>query len=104
MIPAENPASFGTQNAIAKSTKAVLIRRIARLVRQDGLDYEAWRYVAKKVRQVCRLKPAKRGRKLPKSTRESLLHENLPDDESGLSHEKGWEYLLSQFTPISAKS
>jgi hypothetical protein len=48
MIPAENPASFGTQNAITKSTKAVLIRRIARLVRQEGIDYEGWRYVAKK--------------------------------------------------------
>jgi site-specific recombinase XerD len=30
-----------------------------------GLDYEGWRYVAKKVRQLCRLKPEKLGRKLP---------------------------------------
>jgi uncharacterized protein YndB with AHSA1/START domain len=27
----------------------------------------------------------------------SLLHENLPDDEYGHGHEKGWEFLLSQF-------
>jgi integrase len=65
MNAAENLASFGTQNGTTKSIKAALIRRIARLVRQDGLDYEGWRYVAKKVRQVCRLKPAKKGRKLP---------------------------------------
>lgn len=60
MQAAENLPSFATQN-----TKAKLIRRIARLVRQDGLDYEGWRYVAKKVRQLCRLRPGKKGRKLP---------------------------------------
>jgi hypothetical protein len=32
-----NLACFGAQDEIAKSTKAVLIRRIARLVRQEGL-------------------------------------------------------------------
>jgi integrase/recombinase XerD len=65
MHAAEEFACSGTQNEIAKSTKTVLIRRIARLVRKEGLDYEGWRYVAKKVRLVCRLKPQKRGRKLP---------------------------------------
>ena len=45
MQAVENLQSFATQN-----TKSKLIRRIARLVRQDGLDYEGWRYVAKKVR------------------------------------------------------
>src|SRR5215475_7523564 len=65
MNAAENLVSFGAQDGIAKSIKALLIRRIARLVRQEGLDYEGWRYVAKKVRQLCRLKPAKKGRKLP---------------------------------------
>jgi len=65
MIPAENILNFEAQNEIAKSIKAVLIRRIARLVRQEGLDYEGWRYVAKKVRQLCRLKPDRKGRKLP---------------------------------------
>jgi integrase/recombinase XerD len=65
MNTAEKPASFEAQSAIAKSAKAVLIRRIARLVRQEGLDYEGWRYVAKKIRQLCRLKPDRKGRKLP---------------------------------------
>ena len=65
MNATETPASFVAPNGIAKSAKAVLIRRIARLVRQEGLDYEGWRYVARKVRQLCRLKPQKRGRKLP---------------------------------------
>ena len=46
MQTAENVAYCGTQNGIAKSIKAVLIRRIARLVRQEGLDYEGWRYIA----------------------------------------------------------
>jgi hypothetical protein len=26
-----------------------------------------------------------------------LRHENLPDDEYGRGHEKGWGYLLSRF-------
>ena len=41
-------------------------RRPDRLVRQEGLDYDAWRYVAKKVRQVCDLRPEKKGRRLPR--------------------------------------
>ncbi len=65
MNTAENLACFGAPNEIAKSVKALLIRRVARLVRREGLDYEGWRYVAKKIRQLCRLKPAKKGRKLP---------------------------------------
>ena len=27
----------------------------------------------------------------------TLRHENLPDDEHGRSHEKGWGYFLTQF-------
>jgi integrase/recombinase XerD len=66
MIAPENPSNFGSQNGKAKSKKAKIVARIARLVRQAGLDYAGWRYVAKKVRQVCDLRPAKKGRKLPK--------------------------------------
>ena len=33
---------------------------------KEGLDYEGWRYVAKKVRQVCDLRPEKKGRRLPR--------------------------------------
>ncbi|MCZ2341660.1 MAG: tyrosine-type recombinase/integrase [Bacteroidales bacterium] len=31
-----------------------------------GLDYDEWRYVSKRVRQACDLKPAKKGRRLPR--------------------------------------
>jgi integrase len=55
-----------TQNASAKSRKARLVARIARLVRQAGLDYDAWRYVAKRVRRACDLRPEKKGRRLPR--------------------------------------
>ena len=53
----------GTQTGKAKSK---LVAQVARLVRRDGLTYEDWRYVAKRVRQVCELRPAKKGRRLPK--------------------------------------
>ena len=36
------------------------------MVRQEGLDYNGWRYVAKRVRKVCELRPEKKGRKLPR--------------------------------------
>jgi integrase/recombinase XerD len=55
-----------TQNASAKSPKARLVARIARLVRQEGLDYDGWRYVAKRVRRACDLRPEKKGRRLPR--------------------------------------
>jgi integrase len=45
--------------------RARLAARIARLVRREGLDYAGWRYVAKLVRRLCHLRPAKKGRKLP---------------------------------------
>lgn len=63
---AENNASFGTQSGKTKSKHARLVGQIARLVRREGLDYEGWRYVAKRVRQECDLRPAKKGRKLPR--------------------------------------
>ena len=47
----ENPANDMTQNAKAKSPKAQLVAQIARLVRQEGLDYEGWRYVSKRVQE-----------------------------------------------------
>jgi integrase/recombinase XerD len=60
------PTNCEAQNAKAKSSRARLVARIARLVRQEGLDYDAWRYVAKRVRKVCELRPEKRGRRLPR--------------------------------------
>src|SRR5262249_39748430 len=60
---AKNQGDFESQNESAKSG---IISQIVRLVRKAGLDYQGWRYVSKRVRQSCELKPAKKGRKLPK--------------------------------------
>jgi integrase len=59
----ETEADCGSQNGKAKSG---IVSQIARLVRKAGLDYEGWRYVAKQVRKTCDLKPAKKGKKLPR--------------------------------------
>ena len=56
------PANGATQNRKAKSK---LVSQIALIVRKAGLDYDGWRYVSKRVRQQCELRPAKKGRKLP---------------------------------------
>ncbi|MGA2620206.1 MAG: tyrosine-type recombinase/integrase [Thermoguttaceae bacterium] len=60
---AENQPDCGSQNGKAKSQ---IVSEIARIVRKHGLDYQGWRYIAKKVRQKCELRPAKKGRKLPR--------------------------------------
>lgn len=65
MEPTENSLDCEAQNGKAKSNKAQIVTQIVRLVRREGLDYFGWRYVAKKVRQVCQLRPGKRSRKLP---------------------------------------
>src|SRR5436305_10984905 len=62
----ENPADCGSRNRKAKSNKARVVAQVARIVRKEGLDYAGWRYIAKKVRAVCELRPAKKGRKLPR--------------------------------------
>jgi len=59
----ETEADCETQNAKAKSA---IIARISRIVRRAGLDYDGWRYVAKRVRKECSLQPARKGRRLPK--------------------------------------
>lgn len=58
-----NPASFATQNEKAKSE---IVSQVARIVRRAGLDYEGWRYITKQVRKECQLRPAKKGRRLPR--------------------------------------
>ena len=63
MTPSKNTSNFGSQNGKAKSQ---VVAQIVRIVRKAGLDYDGWRYVSKKVRQTCDLRPAKKGRKLPK--------------------------------------
>lgn len=62
----ENGLNCETQNEKAKLAKSSLVAQIARLVRREGLDYEGWRYIARRVRKVCQLRPAKKGRKLPR--------------------------------------
>jgi len=60
---AENAGTFATQNEKAKSE---VVSQVARIMRRAGLDYEGWRYVAKQVRKECGLRPAKKGRRLPR--------------------------------------
>ena len=62
----ENPPSCGSQTGKAKSAKSRFVARVARLVRQAGLTYEDWRYVARRVRQKCDLHPAAKPKKLPR--------------------------------------
>ncbi len=47
----ENPLNCESQNGKAKSRKAQLVAQIARVVRKAGLDYDGWRYVAKRVQE-----------------------------------------------------
>ena len=62
----ENLPLCGSQNAMAKSFKAEIVAQVAKIVRRAGLDYDGWRYVAKKVRQKSDLRPAKKPTKLPR--------------------------------------
>ena len=64
--PTKNPSNCALQNAKAKSKKAKLVAQITRLVRHAGLDYDGWRYVAHRVRRACDLRPAAKGRRLPR--------------------------------------
>jgi integrase/recombinase XerD len=60
---AENPHNCVSQNGKAKSS---IVAQVARIVRKAGLDYAGWRYVAKRVRKACDLRPEKKGRRLPR--------------------------------------
>ncbi len=62
----ENPVNCGSRKAKAKSRKGQIVARIARFVRKEGLSYEDWRYVARRVRQKCDLRPAATPKKLPR--------------------------------------
>lgn len=61
-----NPDNGGSPNGKAKSKKAKIIGRISRLVRQAGLTYADWRYVARHVRRRCDLQVGKKPKKLPR--------------------------------------
>jgi integrase len=62
----ENPLKCAAQNAKAKSPRARLIGKLARVVRKAGLTYDDWRYIARRVRQKCDLRPAAKPKKLPR--------------------------------------
>lgn len=62
----ENQDNGGSRNAKAKSKKAKIIARISRLVKQAGLSYDDWRYIAKHVRRRCDLRVGKKPKKLPR--------------------------------------
>jgi hypothetical protein len=62
----ENDANGASQNGKAKSD---IVSQIARIVRKHGLTYDDWRYVSKRVRQVCELRPAKKPTTFAGSTR-----------------------------------
>jgi len=66
MQPTKNPPNGEAQNGKAKSGKAKIVAQITKIVQREGLNYLDWRYIAKRVRQVCQLRPAKKGRKLPR--------------------------------------
>ena len=55
----ENQPDCASQNGKAKLE---IVSEIAQIVRKYGLDYDDWRYVAKRVRQQCDLRPAKKGK------------------------------------------
>jgi integrase len=59
----ENQPKCGSQNGMPKLK---IVSEVARIVRKYGLDYDGWRYVAKRVRQQCELRPGKRAKKLPR--------------------------------------
>ena len=59
----ENPSKCAAQNGRAKSR---LVAKLARFVRKAGLSYEDWRYVSRRVRQKCDLRPAAKPKKLPR--------------------------------------
>ena len=63
---ARNRPDCVSQNEKAKSHKSEIVAKIARLVRREGLTYDDWRYISRRVRQKCDLEPPKRAKKLPR--------------------------------------
>jgi len=86
--PTKNPSKCAVQSGKAKSKKAKLVARITRLVRQEGLDYQGWRYEAHRVRRACDLKPAAKGRKLTRilTTQEFRRFYELVDQADNIQH------------------
>ncbi|MGH7800518.1 MAG: tyrosine-type recombinase/integrase [Thermodesulfobacteriota bacterium] len=49
-----------------QTTKEEAIKKIARIAREEGWDYEDFRYVYRRIREQLTLKPAKKSKKLPR--------------------------------------
>lgn len=64
----ENGQKCATRNGKAKSNKRQIVSRVALLVRKAGLSYEDWRYVSRRVRQVCELRPPRNRNGCPASS------------------------------------
>jgi len=62
----ESPEKPSDDTSQIESAKSAVVAQISRIVRKAGLDYEGWRYVSRMVRRDCSLRPAKKGRRLPK--------------------------------------
>ena len=64
----DNKTTETLPNCVSQKRKAKLkmVARIARLVRAEGLTYEDWRYVSRRVRQKCDLRPERKPKKLPR--------------------------------------
>lgn len=54
---------FVSQNEKAKS---VAIKKISKIVREEGWDYNNFRYAVRRVREECALSPAKKEKRLPR--------------------------------------
>lgn len=48
-----------------QTTKEEAIKKISRIVREEGWDYEDFRYVYRRIREQLALRPAKKSKKLP---------------------------------------
>ena len=81
----ENHANDVTQTRKAKSRA---VSQIARIVRKHGLDYEDWRYVSRRVRQECDLKPVKKPKRLPRvlSTEDFQRFYRVVDQAQDVQH------------------
>jgi integrase/recombinase XerD len=49
-----------------RNAKGESIKKIAKVVRQEGWDYEDFRYAYRRVRELLNLKPAKKAKRLPR--------------------------------------
>ena len=62
----ENPTNVRSAKRKSEITQGSTRRPDRPAGPEGGLDYEGWRYVSKRVRKVCDLRPEKKGRRLPR--------------------------------------